>query len=198
MIITIGGNPGSGKSTLAKMLAAALGYAHYDVGSMRREMARKKGMTLQEFNALGEKETWTDEEVDQYQKRLGQEQNNLVVEGRMSFFFIPHSLKVFIDVDPRTGAQRVFKELQNSTARNEDTNLKSVEAVFESHKKRIASDIARYQKYYHTNVYDKHYDYVLDTSDLNIQQAFDALNSFVAQKLKHHAKTTGMGKTNLG
>lgn len=188
MIITIGGKPGSGKSTLAKMLAAALGYAHYDMGSMRREMARKKGMTLQEFNILGEKETWTDEEVDQYQKRLGQEQDNLVVEGRMSFFFIPHSLKVFIDVDLRTGAQRVFMELQKSTARNEDTNLKSVQAVFESHRKRIESDSARYQKYYHTNVYDtQHYDYVLDTSDLNIQQAFDALNSFVAQKLKQHA-----------
>lgn len=187
MIITISGKPGSGKSTLAKMLAEKLGYKRYYMGGMRREMARQRGITLQQLNTLGETEAWTDKEVDEFQKHLGETEDNFVVEGRTSFLFIPRSLKVFIDVEPAVGAERVFHDLQkNPSERNEDSGLTSVAAVLESHVRRIASDTKRYENYYHTNIYDlSHYDYVLDTTHLNIRQCFDELYAFIIKRLKN-------------
>ncbi len=185
MIISLGGKPGSGKSTLAKTLAAKLGYKHYYMGGLRRKMAEDRGMTLQELNALGEKEAWTDTEVDEYQKELARKEDNFIIEGRTSFFLIPHSLKIFIDVDEKTGAERVFYDLQQPhNDRNEDKKLSSVAEVLESHHKRMASDTARYQKYYHIDVYDpRHYDFVLDTTGLDVDTSFSRLWDFISSKL---------------
>lgn len=181
MIISIGGKPGSGKSTLAKMLAKKLGYRRYYIGGLRRKMAEDRGMTLQELNSLGEKESWTDREVDEYQRKLGETEDHFIIEGRTSFFIIPHSLKIFIDVDERIGAERVFRDLQlPHNARNEDTKLDSVDAVLASHRKRMASDRKRYTAYYGIDVYDpRHYDFVLDTSPLDVKASFRALWAFI-------------------
>jgi cytidylate kinase len=145
-------------------------------------MARERGMTLKELNALGEREAWTDNDVDMFQKKIGETEDNCIIEGRTSFLFIPHSLKIFIDVKPRVGAERVFNDLKKSDERNEDTNLTSVDSVIESHANRIASDMKRYKHYYGINVYDtSQYDFVLDTSKLNIDQSFAALEAFVSK-----------------
>ena len=47
MQITIGGMPGSGKSTIGKMLAKSLGYKYYSIGEIRRELAQKRGLTME-------------------------------------------------------------------------------------------------------------------------------------------------------
>ncbi len=186
MIISISGKPGSGKSTLASKLAEKIGYTHYYMGGLRRKMAEDRGMTLQELNALGEKEAWTDGEVDEYQKELAKKEDNFIIEGRTSFFLIPQSLKIFIDVDERDGAERVFHDLQQpGNTRNEDHHLGSADEVLQSHHKRMASDRARYKKYYAVDVYDpKHYDFVLNTSGLTVEQSFGKLYDYIAQKLK--------------
>lgn len=186
MIISIGGKPGSGKSTLAKMLAERLGYTRYYMGGLRRKMAEERGMTLQELNALGEKEAWTDAEVDLYQKKLGQTEDDFIIEGRTSFFLIPQSLKIFIDVDEHVGAERVYRDLNlPNNERNEDSHLDSVNAVLASHHKRMASDRARYQKYYNVDVYDpKQYDFVLDTSTMTIEESFEKLFSYITKRRK--------------
>ena len=71
MIITIGGQAGSGKSSVGELLAKRIGYRYWSMGDIRREMARKRGMTLREFNKLGEREDFTDKEVDEFQRELG-------------------------------------------------------------------------------------------------------------------------------
>ena len=64
MKITISGTPGSGKSTIGKLVSKKLKLKYYDVGNMRRKMAKDMGLTIQEFNKLGEKKSFTDKEVD--------------------------------------------------------------------------------------------------------------------------------------
>ncbi|MEI6587962.1 MAG: AAA family ATPase, partial [Candidatus Moraniibacteriota bacterium] len=146
MIITITGEPGSGKSTIGKKLAQELGYDHYYIGQIRRDAAKERGMTLAEYNKYGETHPETDIEVDNYQKNLGKEKNNFVIEGRTSWFLIPHSTKIYIAVDPEEGAKRVFKELQVDNNRNEDNGLLTLTDVLRSHREREASDMLRYQK----------------------------------------------------
>jgi len=187
MIITITGLPGSGKSTAADALAKQFNLKRYYMGGIRRDAAKERGLTLEEFNKIGESEDWTDKMVDDYQKKLGETENNFIIEGRTSFFLIPNSLKIFLDVDLKIGAERIFKEIQNSIEdkRNEG-KFNSVEETLESLKNRVSSDTKRYQKYYKINVLDpKQFDVFLDTTNLNAKEVIQILS----KKIEEYAKT---------
>ena len=181
MIISINGPEGSGKSTLAKKLAETLGWPRYYMGGLRRKMAKERGLTLEEYNKLGETDPTTDKEVDDYQKKLGETEDNFIIEGRTSWFFIPHSLKLYIDVKDTIAAARIWKDLkENSVKRNEGKNLDSVSDVLKSIRRRQKSDIVRYKKYYKIDVHDKsHYDFIINTSKLSADEAFAEILSFV-------------------
>jgi cytidylate kinase len=177
MIITISGLPGSGKSSVARLLAKRLKMKRYYMGEMRREIARKRGITLEELNRLGEKEEWTDKEVDDYQKELGKKEDNFIIEGRTSFFMIPDSVKIFLDVDIRTGAERIFRviEKEGSERRNEG-DFKTVDEAERAIRERIRSDRKRYEKYYGIDFLDKsHYDIVIDTTNLRVEQVVNKI-----------------------
>ena len=180
MIISFAGAMGSGKSTIAKRLAEHLGWPRYYIGGVRREIAKQRGMNLAEFNKLGETDPTTDSEVDEYQKRLGKTLDNFVIEGRTSWFLIPQSLKIYLDVTEEEGARRIFAELQNSKERNEDENIKTYEDALNSIRERKKCDQKRYNKYYGVDAYDKNnYDFVLDTTHLNIDQVFRKVLEFI-------------------
>lgn len=184
MIISLSGALGSGKSTIAQMLADKLGYPRYYIGGLRREAAQKRGMTLAEYNKLGETDIRTDQEVDLFQKELGNTNDDFIIEGRTSWYFIPHSLKIYLDVSPEEGARRIFGSLQQKNDRNEDSNLNNWQDVLESNKKRIGSDRLRYKQYYDIDVYDtKNYDFYLDTTNLRPDQVFQAVFNFVKTNL---------------
>lgn len=185
MIISISGFHGSGKSTVAKKLAKKLSWPRYYMGGLRREAALKRGLTLAEYNKLGETDPSTDLEVDLFQKKLGETEDNFIIEGRTSWHFIPHSLKIYIDVSLEEGANRIFKQLQKENNRNEDKDLKTLEDVIESLKKRHKSDTLRYKKYFNIDVHDKNnYDYIIDTTNLSIEEVFNNIYSFVNKKIK--------------
>jgi len=176
MIITISGDAGAGKSTIAKMLSDRLGLPRYYIGGIRREKAKEKGMTLDEYNKLGENDPTTDFEVDNYQKELGELEDNFIIEGRTSWYFIPHSLKIYFKVNEREGAERISKELQAKNDRNEGNNLKTVEDVMLSIQKRRKSDDFRYKKYFNIDIYNmENYDYIIDTSNLTKDEVFEKI-----------------------
>lgn len=184
MIISISGTAGSGKSTTSKMLAEKLGWPRYYIGGLRRQKAKEKGLTLAQYNKLGETDPSTDTEVDLYQKKLGETKDNFIIEGRTSWRFIPHSLKIYLDVERKEGAKRIYNELAEKDKRNEDKNLYTLENVIKSIEKREASDKKRYKKYFQIDAYDKNnYDFVLDTTDLSPKQVFDKVYSFIKSNL---------------
>lgn len=184
MIISLSGAVGSGKSTIAQKLADQLQWPRYYMGGLRREVAANRGMTLAEYNKLGEINPETDKEVDQYQKELGEKKDNFIIEGRTSWYFIPHSLKIYLDVEESEGAQRVFSHLQEDNQRNEDKNLLSLEDVKESIRARQESDNFRYQKYYGIDAHNPdNYDFYLDTTNLSSEESFSRVYSFIKAHL---------------
>jgi len=185
MIISISGAEGAGKSTIAKMLAAKLGWPRYYIGGIRREKARERGLTLEEYNKLGETDPSTDLEVDEYQKRLGETEDNFIIEGRTSWHFIPQSYKIYLDITFEEGAKRIFKALQNDNSRNEGNNLKTYDNVLTSLKARRESDKLRYAKYFGIDVFDvKNYDFVLDTTNMSIEQGFAKILEVIESRQK--------------
>lgn len=180
MIVSIGGNQGSGKSTLAKQLADTLGWPRYYMGGLRREAAIKRGMTLAEYNKLGESDISTDLEVDNYQKELGRTQDNFVIEGRTSWYFIPHSLKIYLDVKDEVGAMRIFKSQRDG----EDKDMNTYEDVLKSVINRKISDRKRYLQFFGIDTYDlKNYDHVIDTSELSPEEVFAKVYSIIQEYL---------------
>ena len=165
MIITISGTAGSGKSTIANALSEKLNLKKYSVGEYRREKAAKLDMDINEYNKLGEKKSFTDKDADDWQTRLGKEKDNLVIDSRLGFHFVPNSFKIFLDADIKTRAKRIYSDNRESEKfKNFDEALKKV-------KERQISDEKRYNKYYKLNPFEhKHYDLVIDTTDKDVKE----------------------------
>ncbi len=178
MIITISGLPGAGKTTAAIQVAEKLGYKHYSVGDLRGKMAIERGMTLDDLNKLGEKEAFTDKEADDYQAELGKKEDNFIIDGRLSFHFIPHSTKIFLIVDEKQGAERIFKE-----QREDEPDYNNVDEVLKANKERMESDRKRYKKYYDIDPFDKkHYDLIVDTTDSTQEITVKKILDFIEEK----------------
>jgi predicted cytidylate kinase len=178
MIITISGVPGSGKSTVGKLLAKKLGYEYFSMGDLRGQMAIKKGLTIDELNNLGEKEDWTDKRADEIQTQMGKEKDNFIFEGRLSWYFIPNSFKIFLTVDTKTAAART---LQNRAERQDEKQVASLAEAEQAVLQRLASDKKRYLQYYGID-YTKpeNYDLTIDTTNLKI----DEIVQIILDKIK--------------
>jgi CMP/dCMP kinase len=171
MIISISGKPGAGKTTVSHILAQRLGWGEYYMGQIRRDIAKKKGMTIQEYNKLGETDSSTDVEVEKYQKELGKTKDNFIIQGRVSFKFIPHSFKVYLDVEFGRGAERVWKNIQEHPEKRNEGTYHSLDEVKKALRERLKSDSRRYLKYYGVDCYDtKHYDLVIDTTTKSAEE----------------------------
>jgi len=167
LIISISGLPGAGKSAVAKSIAEKLELKHFYMGGVIRQMAKEKGMTLAEFYSQSKD---VDKLVDDYLIKLGKEQNNFLVESRTAFHFIPHSIKIYLDVDKKVVAERIFKETKEENDRNEK-KYESVEEALKSINDRLEMEAERYAKLYDLDVHDKaYYDIILNTTDLTIEE----------------------------
>ena len=170
MIITIAGYPGSGKSTVGKILAEKLGYNRYSMGDLQRNLAKEHGMTLQEWQTHEEGDDKYDRELDENQRQLGLNEDNFIVDGRLSWHFIPHSLKIFLNVDPREGAKRIFDHAKKGDRPNENP-YHSIEQVMEQAKARVASENKRYMDYHGVHWDDKEkFDLVIDTTNIGPEE----------------------------
>jgi len=176
MIITISGVPGSGKTTVGKIIAQKLGMPFYSVGGLRGKMALERGLTIDELNKLGETDRTTDTQVDDYQKELGAKKDGFVIEGRLSWHFIPHSFKIFLDCAPDEAARRILASRDQRPDEDLPADTTSMKRRIEG---RLASDQRRYRDIYGLDYRDKsHYDLVLDTTPL--KSAEDAAERILA------------------
>jgi CMP/dCMP kinase len=170
MIISISGKPGSGKSSVGKIIAGKLNMKYYDMGHFRRQIAKKRGLTINELNKIGEKDFSTDKEADDFIVEKAKQEDNFVIVSRTAFHFIPKSFKVFVDVDLDKGAERIFKNSR------EQEKYKDFKHAKESVENRDLCDGRRYKKYYNIDVFDlSNYDFVIDTTNLTIEQTAEKI-----------------------
>ena len=178
MILTIAGTPGSGKDTVAKILSEELDLQLISLGNLRREAAKQKNMTLEEFNkwSLDNSEEG-DSYFDDYQKDFGRKNNNFIMVSRLGWYFIPHSIKIFVDVDEKVGAERIFNEKNVDNSRNELIS-KDVDEQVKLNKQRINNDIRRYSLLYGINPYEKtNYNLIIDSTSKTPREIVDIVKS---------------------
>ena len=174
----------SGKSTVANWLAKQLSYNYYYAGYFQRELAKKHGLTLNEFHILEAKDPKWDREVDDYFVKAGKEEDNFVADSHLAFHFIPDSLKIFLDVNFDVAVERRWKQLPHSKERNEG-EFKTKEELSEALKERMRNNRERWIRYYGADAYDpSNYNIVIDTTNLTIPE----VQKKVLEEVKKHTQ----------
>jgi cytidylate kinase len=158
VLITISGVPGSGKTTVARLLAKRLGLPHVYAGDLYRQEAKRRGLTLEAFNALCERDHSIDRELDAAMADRAR-QGNVVLEGRLAGYLAAENaldaLKVWLDAGDEVRARRV--------AEREGADWR---AVLDENRARHGSDAKRYKTIYGYDLADTGvYDILLSTDD---------------------------------
>ena len=161
-IVTVAGSPGAGKSSTAKAVATALGFRHFSSGDLFRQLAAERGESIEAMNLSAEVQRDIDLDVDKLLQEKYRAEDRLVIDSRMAWKWMPHSLKVFLVLDPDTAAERIFHNLREEGRQSEDAT--SVEEVRASIERRFASEQRRYLALYGVNPTDPlNFDLVINT-----------------------------------
>lgn len=131
MIITIGGLAGSGTTTAAKILSRKLQIPYLSAGEIFREMAKERGMDLLEFGKYAEGNDEIDLEIDRRQAMLANQKKDLIVEGRLSAYFVEADLKIWFiaPLDIRTERISQREDKDQDTVKKEIVTRGESEAV---------------------------------------------------------------------
>lgn len=179
MIVTISGKPGAGKSTVAKRVAARLGLDHVSAGDFMRDMAAERGISVLELSAIAESDGGAiDREIDVRTRDLGEERDGFVMDARLAWYFIPRSIKIFLDVSLEVAAARIFGDRRDDEEENVD--LLATRAAVAS---RLESESLRYRSYYGIDWLEtRYYDLYLDTSPLTVAEVVDEVVDYVESR----------------
>jgi len=167
-VITIGGLPGSGKTTVAKLLAEKLKMEYVNAGDIFRNLAAKKGLTLEEFGLFAEKNPGVDQTIDKKIVEIAKK-DNVILEGRLAGIMCERNglkaIKVWLEAPLKVRAQRVA-ERESKTF---DTTLAEIQV-----REKVEWD--RYYQIYNIDLNDLTiYNMVLDSAPISAQEVADTV-----------------------
>ena len=170
MIITIGGLAGTGTSTAAEILSEKLNIPYSSAGSIFREMAKEKGMSVLEFSEFAEGNDDIDKEIDKRQAELAESSENLIVEGRLSAYFVEADLKVWFITPFDVRSKRISNR-----------ESKSVDVAKSEIITREKSEALRYMEIHNIDIDNMNiYDLILNTDSFNPE----SISEIIIQTLK--------------
>lgn len=174
MRFSITGHLGSGKSTICKLLNKEYGFETISAGSLMRELAAEKGVSILDF----QKSSSNLEHIDNYidsaivdKNRTIPSDKNVIFDSRMAWHFLPETFKIFIVVSPYEAALRTYL-----TRSSKDEMYTSVEEAMNKLIERRVVENRRYKAIYEVNCEDlSNYDVVIDTSFISPKEAMDII-----------------------
>ena len=171
MIITIGGLAGTGTTTTAELLSQKLNIPYISAGFVFREMASEKGMSVLEFSEFAEGNDDIDKEIDKRQALKAKEADNLIVEGRLSAFFVDNAdLRIWLVTPFDVRSKRISEREE-----------KSVEIAKSEIITREESEALRYMEIHNIDISNMDiYDIIINTDTFNPEK----VSEIIIQTLK--------------
>ena len=164
-IITIAGKLGSGKSSAAKQVAKMLNLQHFSSGDFLRQVATERGVNIKELIIAAETDPQIDYDIDAVLQSKSNEED-LIIDSRLAFHWIPESFKVYLEIDPNIAAERMLIDLDTNESRQQSEHAKNLSEMKQNMIERHESDVKRYQNLYQLNHTDHaHFDLVINTGD---------------------------------
>ncbi len=166
--VTVSGLPGSGTSTLVALLASCLGLTSLNGGDVFRAEAARRGVSVQEFSAICEREPEVDIELDALlRERMADSEGPGIIESRLAGWWAFESrskaAKIWIAVEEEERMRRIVEReggtMQERTREN---------------RARAEQDRQRYRDLYGIDIDDMTpYDAVIDGTRLSAEQVRD-------------------------
>ena len=177
MIITISGEAGSGKSTVTKILSEKLNLKIYCTGDIQRKIANEMGINIIELGELEKKDKSIDNKIDAETKKLGETEDNFIMDSWLAAKFIKHAKKIFLFADLSTRAKRRIKQIRK------EENFTDFEKAKIAMQKREDTNQKRWIEFYNFDYKDKkNYDIVIDTTNISAQEVANKIIEQVKNK----------------
>lgn len=166
MIITISGLAGSGTTTASKILSEKTGIPHISAGDIFRQMAAEKNMDILEFSKFAEENEDIDIEIDRRQSQIAKENDDLIIEGRLSAHFVDNAdLKLWFIAPLDTRTERI------SHRENKSFDIVKKEII-----KRSESEAKRYKEIHNIDIEDMEvYDAIINTGNFKPESIADII-----------------------
>ena len=181
-VITISGLHGTGKSSVADIVAKRFGLKRVSAGVIFRELAKKGGLTLEEFSIVAEDDESIDRELDALLKTTAMKGNVLLdgqLAGWMAGDYANFKILLTASVDARVKRIAERDEVSLEHARRETLN-------------REKSERERYLEFYGVDISDQSiYDLVLNTEKYDLQGVIKVLTTAIETFLEQSSDTTG-------
>lgn len=184
LTITVSGLSGAGKTVASESIAKAFKLRHVEAGEIFRKVAKERGLELQEFSKIREKEV--DYEIEKRTLKFAME-GNVVLNGRLTAWVAGDwaDVKIFYDCPLKVRAERVAKR-----------DKIPFEKAMRTLKERDKADREKYLKLYGIDSFDKSiYDIVIDNEKLTLEEARELpiklIREFLDKKLSLQKKPSG-------
>lgn len=175
MKITLSGVSGSGKGTVGNLLAKEFSSPFVSTGEMFRQIAKDKGISLNDLHKRAETEPDIDRMIDDKTMAYGAEHTNFIFDARLAWHFIPDSYKVFLDCEDSERFRRISDREKIKQSEAEDKTIERENLMRKQYK--IIYGIKDYME-------KSHFDIVIDTTKLTPQQVVDEIISRMYGKKK--------------
>ena len=187
MIITITGKPCSGKGTVSKLFCKEYNFDYICTGDMFREIAKTYGYDNVLDFQKDERVKTVDYQIDNNTKQIGIERANedLVIDSRLAWHFVPNSYKVFIDVSWDVAGERLFN------AKRETEQVTSIKQATNKLIDRWNEENSRYKEIYNTNnLNPNNYDLIILSDNKSpeeiVLEIFKNYQIFIKKAQKKH------------
>ena len=177
LVVTIGGPHGTGKSTYAKRIAKQYRLRYLSAGQLFRELAREKGISLEELSRQAARSPEIDRLIDE-RSAAEAAKGDAVVEGQLAAWMARDHAQVRIYLKA-TDEARIGRIAQRDHLDYETARKRTIE------REQIQRD--RYKRYYGIDVDDLSvYNVVVDTSDRSVESTSAELMSKIRAILRQN------------
>ena len=175
--VAISGLHGAGKTTVAKALAKKFGLRYISAGEVFRQLAKERGMSLEEFSRYAEKHPEIDRQIDERTARMAK-LGNVIIDGRIAAWMAENAdLKILLTVPVEVRVRRIAKRERRSYR---DVLKETVE--------REKSEAMRFKKFYGIDINDySSFDIVFNTEHFSKGETLKLLElavGFIVKKGK--------------